>query len=465
MTIGERRDGSFTLEIAKDVSSAWVNLTPAMGGKAVTADDIVQALSEAGVLFGIDEPALRQACDKGELVRVLAAHSVAPLKGEDAKFEMLIELARDRAPKANEQGLIDFRDQGDIPMVEAGAALMRRILATSGVDGHDVRGTVLRATPGQDQPFASKLEGVSISSDDPNLLVATVKGQPVGLGNGVSVEQVVLVNSVSLASGNISFDGSIRVDGDVMSGMKVKATGDIIVTGVVEGGELEAGGNVQVSSGIIAHAKVRAEGAVSARFVENSQIIAGTVIAIDDMVLQSDLQALNQIQVGLKSPKGRLVGGTVRATMLISTPLLGAPTGSVMSVQVGVNPVLDAKCQALQQLIEKQNTDQENLKKLVTVLTQQGDPKGMVPRAKASWQQAVQAWAKSLLEKDELDKELAQIAGARVEVGLGVAGAVDLVLGKQTRRLRTTFDAGAFSLDEAGRIVFTDPGGHVVTVT
>lgn len=466
ITVGERRDGSFTLEIAKDASCAWVNLVPAFGGKAVTPDDIVKALGEAGVVFGVDEPALRQACEQAVPTRVVAAASVAPLKGEDARFEMLIELSRDRAPKVNEQGLIDFREQGDIPMVEAGAGLMRRIPATSGVDGHDVRGATLRATPGRDQPFADKLVGVSIASDDPNLLIAAVKGQPVRMGNGASVEQVVALKSVNLESGNISFDGSVRVDGEVMSGMKVHASGDIIVTGAVEGGELDAGGNIQVGGGIIAHAKVRAAGSVSARFVENSQIYAGTVIAIDDMALQSDLQALNQIVIGLKSPqRGRLVGGSARAMMLVRTPQLGAATSSVTSVQVGVNPVLEAKHQELLQLIQKQDTDQENLKKLVTHLTQHGDKNGMLTRAKASWQHAVQAWAQSLLEKDELEKQLALIEGARVEVSLGVSGAVDLVFGKHARYLRRTFDAGAFLTDDAGRIVFTDPGGHTAVVT
>ena len=64
-----------------------------------------------------------------------------------------------------------------------------------------------------------------------------------------------------------------------------------------------------------------------------------------------------------------------------------------------------------------------------------------------------------------MEKQLALIEGARVEVTLGVAGAVDLFIGKQTRRLRSTFDAGAFSLDEGGRIVFTEPGGKPIVQT
>jgi uncharacterized protein len=466
MTVGERRDGSFTLEIAKDASCAWVNLVPAMGGKAVTSQDILNALAEAGVVFGIDEAALRQVCDSAVPARIVAASGMAAQKGVETQFEMLLDLARNRAPKIDGQGLIDFRELGDIPMIEAGVALMRRVPATRGVDGRDVRGTVQPATPGRDLPFASKMIGVAVAVDDPNLLRATVKGMPVCLGNGASVEQILSVKNVNMASGNISFDGSVQVEGDVLAGMKIHASGDIIVDGVVEGAELVTDGNVQVGAGIIAHAEVRAGGSVSARFVENSQIYAGTVIAIDDMALQSDLQALNQILIGQKSPqRGRLVGGSARAMMQIQTPLLGAATSGVTAVQLGVNPVLEARHQELLQLIEKQDAEQENLKKVVKHLVQQADKKELFERAKASWTHAVQAWAHSLQEKDELEKQLSLIKGARLEVGLGVAGAVDLVFGKQTRHIRKTFDAGVFSTDEADRIVFTDPGGRSAVVT
>lgn len=465
LTIGERRDASFLLDIAKDASCVWINVEPARGGKPLTCEAVKQALQEAGVVFGIDDAALPQVCQVTEPAHVLVASGTTPVHGEDAQFKLLVNLARDRAPKVNADGLIDFREHGDIPSVEVGTPLMRRIPATAGVDGRDVRGSTLAATPGQDHPFADKLAGVAVSADDSNVLVATLKGQPVCVDHGVLVEQLLTLGHVDMDCGNITYDGSVRIDGDVMSGMKVHVSGDISVTGTVEGGELEAGGNIQVGAGIIAHAKVKAAGSVSARFVENSQISAGTVIAIDDMALQSDLQALNQIMVGVKSPqRGRLVGGSARSMMLVSTPMLGAESSGVTAVQVGVNPVLEARHHALGQRIEKQGADQENLKKVVKHLVQTGDKNGMLPRAKASWQQALQLWARSLQEKEELEQQLALFRQARVEIGLGVAGTVDLVFGKQSRRLQRPFDAGVFSIDEGGHIVFTGKGAAAVVV-
>jgi uncharacterized protein (DUF342 family) len=202
---------------------------------------------------------------------------------------------------------------------------------------------------------------------------------------------------------------------------------------------------------------------VAARFVESAHVYAGTAIVIDDAALQSDLQAMNQILVGVKSTeRGRLAGGSARAMLLIQAPVLGASTGGVTNIQLGVNPELDARYQDLLQRIEKQKAEEANLEKLIKHLTTQGDKGGMLERVKASWQQAVQTWGKLLPEKEALEDQLALIAGARLEVGVSVSGAVDMSFGKKTLRVRRNFDAGVFSLD-GEKVIFTDPGGGVAS--
>ena len=79
---------------------------------------------------------------------------------------------------------------------------------------------------------------------------------------------------------------------------------------------------------------------------------------------------------------------------------------------------------------------------------------------KASWEQAIKAWAQLLPQRDELERQLALIAGARVEIGLNVVGAVDILFGKKVSRLRKTYETGSFSI-EGDRVLFTDPEGNV----
>ncbi|MGJ4748898.1 flagellar assembly protein A, partial [Leptospira sp. SA-E8] len=162
----------------------------------------------------------------------------------------------ERAPQVNEQGLIDFRELGEIPFVQPGTPLMRRHPATLGVAGCDVRGNPVNPTPGADIPYATVLKGVRFAPGDPNVLEAEIKGQPVHVENGMLVEDLLSLETVDMDSGNVSFDGSIQIKGDVMANMKVKVTGNIIIGGTVEGAELEAGGDIQIGRGVIAHAKV-----------------------------------------------------------------------------------------------------------------------------------------------------------------------------------------------------------------
>lgn len=458
--LAKSADACFSLEVAEDAMQVWLSVVPAYGGKPLGSDAVFMALGEAGVTYGIDPNAVNAACSLERPERVLIAAGSAPVNGEDAQFELLVAEARDRAPRVNAQGLIDFRDLGAIPSVSADEALMRRIPPTTGTAGRNVRGEVLEPVPGKNEGFSEVLIGAYVAKDDANLLRAVFSGQPVRCGNAVNVEQILRIRNVNMASGNISFDGTVSVEGEVMPGMKVRATGDIVISGVVDGAELDAGGDIRIGGGVIAKAHVRATGSVSVRFVENASLTAGTTIAIEDTALQSELQANNQILVGLKSTqRGRLAGGSARAMLLIRTPILGSASGGVTRLLLGVNPVLEAEYQALAHKIDKQREDEQNLDKLVKHLARQGDKAVLLERAKASWELAVKAWGRLLPQRDELERQLALIAGARIEVGVEVAGAVDVTLGKKVLRLRKAYHAGTFSV-EGERFMYTDAQGN-----
>ena len=459
LPIAEARDAGFTLEISADALQASIDVLPAAGGKALTSEAIYRVLDEAGVSAGVDTAAVEAACAAQATGRFVVATGSAAEDGENARFELLVADARDRTPQLNAQGLIDFREQGAIPTVEAEQALMRRIPATSGTVGRTVRGEVIEPAPGRNEGFAEKLVGAYVARDDANLLRAVFSGQPVCSARGVSVEQVLRVRNVNMASGNITFDGTVSIEGEVLPGMKVHATGDVIVGGIVDGAEVEAGGDVRVAGGIIAKARVRAAGSVSARFAESAHIEAGTTIAIEDSALQSELQANNQILVGTSATqRGRLAGGSARAMLLIRTPILGSPTGGVTRLLLGVNPVLEAEYQALQHRIDHLRDEEDKLEKLIKHLTTHGDKAGMLERAKASWQKALQGWAKLMPEREELERQLNLVAGARVEIGAAVAGAVDLTFGKKLLHVRQSYDAGYFAAEDE-RIAFFDTKG------
>jgi len=460
LEVAKRLDAHITVQIELDDMRASLGIVAARGGKPASVSDVLGVLNNAGVVFGIDEPAVASACAQGACAKQVVARGQVAENGRDAQFEALIPESVDRAPKLDASGLIDYREHGEIPVVQAGAELMRRLPATPGTPGQTVKGRILPAVAGHDLAFAAKLDGAQVSANDQNLLVATVSGQPVLVDAGVIVEPLLRFKEVNMTTGNVHFDGTVHVAGDVVQGMKVQASGDIVVDGMVDGGQLDAGGNIQVAGGLIAHAQLHAAGSVTARFAEGAVVFAGTLIALGDMALDCQLHSLNQVIIGANAPqRGRLVGGSCTAAMLLQVPLLGSSKASVTKVVVGANPELDAKYAALLKRIEEDKSTEANLEKLIKQLKATGDPKHLLDRVKASRQHAVQVWGQDLAEKLALEQEMALALSAKVTVTMGVEGAVDLLFGHSLTHLSTEFDAGCFTLGTDGKLAFAPLDG------
>ena len=184
------------------------------------------------------------------------------------------------------------------------------------------------------------------------------------------------------------------------------------------------------------------------------------------MALECDLQSLNQIVIGIKNPgHGRLVGGSTTAMMLVSVPVLGSANGAVTTVVVGINAELSARYADLQKRIEVEKANEEALEKLMKQVTAMKDPKGLLPRIKASRQHAVQVWGQSLAEKKEMEQQIAIGMSAKVSIGMAVEGAADLLFSGHSARLRREFSSGTFSLDPTDQVVvFTDGFGRTTAV-
>jgi hypothetical protein len=125
--LAQRLDASIQVVVAPDEMTAAVTLHPPQGGKAADIEDILQALKEAGVTFGIDSAALLEACQAGSVSAMPVASGALAQDGQDADFQEIVPEASNRAPRLDANGLIDYREHSGIALVEPGAPLMRRI--------------------------------------------------------------------------------------------------------------------------------------------------------------------------------------------------------------------------------------------------------------------------------------------------------------------------------------------------
>ena len=468
--IAMRRDGEFSLSVADDLMAAWLTLIPPQGGQPV-GPAVLAALQEQGIVHGLLHSQLDAALAAGQCEHLMIARGDPPLEGTAGSFQNLFENKQEQPETADERAIIRYSDLGHLLLVHPGDPLMRRLPPVTGKNGLDIKKQVVLAKPIPELAFAANLQGAAPDPDDPDLLVATLGGQPVLLADGVMVNPVIEVPDVDLSTGNIDFEGTIRIAGDLKSGMRVKVAGDVIVNGTIEAAEIVAGGNVAVHGGIIGHAdarpgshalpantaRIRCEGSVKALFIENAHIEAGSTILIERSARQCELIAGDEIVVG-KAGSGQIIGGLAQATNFVRAGVLGSNTGVKTQVQVGFDPFLDEEIARKEKLKQQKLAELDQVLKLVTFLNQ--NPKksvgGMAEKAEGTRLQLLGDVYALNKELSQLGEQLESIELARVEVGKTLHYGVEIRIGAHIWQAPDDMDGTTVKL-QGDTVVAGDP--------
>ncbi|MDE7222600.1 MAG: FapA family protein, partial [Acetatifactor sp.] len=175
----------------------------------------------------------------------------------------------------------------------------------------------------------------------------------------VFVTDIYEVENVDNSTGNIEFEGSVQVNGNICSGFSVKAKGNVIVSGVVEGATVCADGDIVITRGMNGMSKgtLEAGGNIIAKFLENARASADGYVSAES-ILHSKVTAGSEITV--TGRRGFITGGHVCAGTKVSAKNLGANMGASTVVEVGVNPRVKQEYQTLQNdLLEIQKVIQK----------------------------------------------------------------------------------------------------------
>lgn len=469
--VGERLDGELLIEVADDASCAYMSVTPPAGGDAVTIELVLEALTEKGITQGIKKDAIENALANNKAEKCVIAQGTPPQHGEDSTFESLITDAKDARPQINDDGSVDYHEISTFITVNAGDELMRKIPPTQGTDGVDVYAKVISAIPGKDVPFANRLTGVAFDPNDKNILLASTGGQPEVVDKGMTVNPVINVKDVDISVGNIDFDGTVNVQGDVTEGMKILATGDIIVAGMMEGADLEADGDIIVRKGIIGRGEVRTEkgepglgaaklksgGSVEARFIENAIVQAEGNVTVGELVSHSEISALNQVVVGKKgAKKGHILGGKTKAVMAVDAQVIGSQGNVQTIIEVGSNPELHEKVQKATQAYEEKIEEYEKLSTLIKRLKGQTDPKSksIMVRALTTLEKFNEDIAVIKEEKEQLEAKDEITGSAKVSVGKHAFPGASITICDINHIVKDRTEAGSFSLENK-KVIFS----------
>ena len=462
--IGERRDATWSINISDDKLRAHLSVTPNYGGKEVTLSMIQKAIKENQIIYGlVGTDKLQEIIDKGFCNAYLIAEGIRAIDGIDSQFKSMMLDIQDRKPKIDENGVADYRDLGEIPVVHKDSVVMQRIPAIQGKEGHSVLGEVIQPKIGENIPFSKDMTVDYVNPDDENQLLSSVTGQPVPVLNGMTVSSILTLDTVDFSTGNINFDGSVVVKGDVAEGMTIEALEDVIINGNVISANIKSMGGMTIKGSVMGCSqlfsnadiiikngvqgaeqpsdenhvndtqKIVARGSVIVEFVENYHIESGYDIVISKYALNAELMAGNKIFAGAKnsSNKSSIMGGTSSALIQVKAAVVGSRVGIKTHIQVGINPYLQKRLVNMKEdLIAKQ----DELVYIGTLLSFYDDhPEKTTDRMIAKLHRTLSKITIDIkqlkVDIDELTQNLAVSDNARVVIDRGVFVGTEIKIG------------------------------------
>lgn len=414
---------SYVLDVSPDRMKAVVQFyPPSMKGGRMDAAEFVNDLRHQGIVFGIKEKEIEAFFAHPQyMTPFVAAQGEEPRQGTDARIEYYFETDLQAKPTLSEDGSVDFFNLNTISHCKKGDVLAKLFPEDEGDPGKNICGETVR--PRNVKKEHLKYGRNIMLSPDHLSMVSQVAGHVMLVEDKVFVSDILEVENVDTATGNIEYEGSVQINGNVVTNFSVKAKGNVEVRGVVEGAVIEAEGNIVIARGMNGMGKghLTAGGNVVAKYLENATVKADGYVSTES-ILHSSVMAGTEINVTGK--RGFITGGKVSAMNLIHVKTLGSQMGADTIVEVGVDPTIKLRMKELQKLIVEQKKAIEASHPILTATMQklQNGVK-LKPEQIQHFQKMLkeenakkQELEDALQEMEQLQERLNEESAAKVEV-------------------------------------------------
>ena len=451
------------------LAAHWCILDPRP--RPVEPEMIAPWLQKLAVVEGIRQEAIDWMAHEIKAGRQhLGLHKIASgrpaVHGGDSELELLVK-QEDRYGQLREDGSRSFESVDFRANVSAGQEIALLRSPTRGTPGLTVYGEAIPARDGSD--IATKVGAGAVTREGDDGLIhfhadrdGVVRYIP---GEVAVVDTMTIEGNVGFETGNLEFKGEVVVKGSITQGYNVKATGDVIVLGNVEGATIASGGNVVVSVGIIGRkSTVVARGDVSTQHVEESQLRAAEDIFVADKSKDATLRADGAITVGMVDGdvEGSLVGGRAWGIGGIDVNVAGGRNVTT-ELASGIDPkqareldefnhkLLESSKQIARQLARFQldSVDVGAIQKLLVATT--GPKKKILARAAKQLGEMVQQHQALLKGRKAIES---QMGGGTKDVSIKIRqlahSGVTVRIADHVDKIRDNMDATAFSLGSEG---------------
>ena len=302
-------------------------------GIKIKRKDIIDALAHENVVFGIDYDKLDELENEGATEEmIIVATGTEPGEGKDGWYEYTFDTNLKAKPKLLENGGVDYQNVKWFEIVKKDQIVARYHMATPGKPGRKVTGETITGNKGKELP---PIIGAGFRVLPDNMTYVSELDGKVELKNGrLEITGVLVLEDVSSASGNVTFNGSVYVKGTVGDGAVIKAAKDILIDGFTESAILDAGGDIILKKGSNQGGKgyIRSMQDVMGSFFENAKIICGGSLKAN-YCLNSDIYADKNIEIS--GSKAMLAGGSVHAGEVLTAQNIGNEAGVMTKIKVG----------------------------------------------------------------------------------------------------------------------------------
>ncbi len=363
------------VRITSDEMKAFITVSPPKSrGYDPTYEDIIGVLEDNGVVKGYDEKEIDKLIDEMIYYQdVQVAQGEKAKNGDNAKLEYFFDLGAEKKVYQDmiSNGKFEFKNiTSNIQNVIKNDLLIEKKPPTKGEPGYTVTGKLLPAKSGNDRQI-QKGEGTVLSKDGMQLR-AEIDGQVIKKRGRICVEPVKHVQgNVDIKVGNIVFVGSVIVHGSVLDNFSIKAKGKIEVRGSVGKCSLISDSDIYVAQGIIGkqEAEIISEGSVFAKFIENAKVSTKDSLVIDDHIMHSRVDAVNNVIVFGR--RAQITGGVCRVGLEVNTKKLGAVSYPDTIVEFGIPPELRMEFDEVQMELKNTKKAIEDNKRSITTLEMQ----------------------------------------------------------------------------------------------
>lgn len=343
--IGEISPAKIEIEIAKDKMSATLSVQSPHFGALPSLDSILDEIKQSGITFGISKKRIKQLIEMandappGSDFSEVIAKGLPAKNGKNSFITPIVENVLDRvlAPKKIAGDKVDMRNLGDTLCVDQNTPIAKRIAPSTGRAGKTITGAII-------EPVAGKLEDIKlgvnteISTDDKDLIVAAVSGQPKFRKGQMFIDETYTSKGVNVGTGNIDYAGAVIVNGDVTEHMEIRAKGDITINGFVESAYIRSDGDIIITHGATGKmneqdCQIIAGGSVFIQHAQGLDIICGANLVVAKQLAYSRVKCKGGVTIGeIDKPMGNLFACTINCYSNLRAGTIGAVSGSALSV-------------------------------------------------------------------------------------------------------------------------------------